>query len=387
MSTRQKTSFAALALLLVALGIVGYWLAPRTRPEAATQLEASLAQLGALPTAPAPFDPDHVPTKANFGYEPDAQAIAATLEMRSLRDLAPHLFGIDGHPVGDAEPVLLYRAHAKAYAAHYGRPFIVGRQGIGDCVSWGWAHGADHLLAVDLMLGKTGRWHDAATESIYGGSRVEARGRSSGGWGDGSYGGAAAKWVRDWGIIYRQPYAGADLTTYSAQRAKQWGNYGNGGQGDDGKLDAVAREHPVKTVALVTTFDEAAAAISSGYPIPVCSGQGFSSTRDQWGEAAPRGSWAHCMVFIGYRPDLSDQQIEHPPGSGNYVRGPPAGLLCLNSWGPSWIRGPKWPADQPDGSFWVDVATCTRMLRGRDSYAMSGYVGFPLRKLRHSEGW
>lgn len=165
-----------------------------------------------------------------------------------------------------------------------------------NCVSWGWAHGADVHLAVLWKLGVSSEWKPAATEAIYGGSRVEAEGVSFGGWSDGSYGGSAAKWVRDWGLLFRQPYEGVDLTKYSAQRAKQWGAYGNGGQGDNGKLDAVAKKHPVRHVALVTSFDEAAAAITSGYPVPVCSGQGFSKVRDQDGFARPSGSWAHCFL-------------------------------------------------------------------------------------------
>ena len=61
------------------------------------------------------------------------------------------------------------------------------------------------------------------------------------------------------------------------------------------------------------------------------------------------------------------------------------GLLCLNSWGPSWVSGPKWPPDQPDGSFWVEARVATRMLSGRDSFAVSGYEGFPYRPLDHGD--
>tara|TARA_R110000868_G_scaffold228799_2_gene481762 strand:- start:833 stop:1066 length:234 start_codon:yes stop_codon:yes gene_type:complete len=53
------------------------------------------------------------------------------------------------------------------------------------------------------------------------------------------------------------------------------------------------------------------------------------------------------------------------------------GLCCMNSWGPNWISGPK-RHNQPDGSGWVDAETCDRMLRVQpDSYAVSGFVGFP----------
>lgn len=302
------------------------------------------------------------------GYSPNPKAtreFLGTLRKPLFSQAAPHLF------TDSTEPVLLYRSLYKAHEAKYGKPWRVGRQGIGDCVSWGWAHGADVHLAVLWDLGLSSEWHMAATEAIYGGSRCEASGRSFAGFGDGSYGAAAATWVMGkkgvGGILFRQPYDGVDLSVYSASRAKDWGAYGCGGRNDGGKLDAIAFEHPIVDVALVRTFEEAAAAIASGYPVPVCSGQGFSSRRDEQGFARASGSWSHCMCFIGVR------------------HGERPGLLCLNSWGPDWISGPKWPDDQPDGSFWVDKSTVNSMLRGGDSFAVSGYKGFPYRKLDHGD--
>jgi hypothetical protein len=302
----------------------------------------------------------------NFGYRPNpvsTQQFLTTLNKPFLSQAGPELI-----KKAEANPRYLYRSLYKAYAATQGGThWVVGRQGIGDCVSWGWAHGADTHLAVLWELGLVSDWKLAATESIYGGSRVEARGVTRGGWSDGSYGSAAAKWVSKWGIVHRQPYEGLfDLTTYSSSRAKDWGNYGNGGQNDNGKLDEIAKSYPIKGVALCRNFEEAAAAIQSGYPIPVCSGQGFSSQRDQQGFCAPRGSWAHCMCFIGVRYDRP-------------------GLLCLNSWGPNWVSGPKHPEDMPDGSFWVDAKVVDRMLSGNDSFAVSGYEGFPHRNLNHGD--
>ena len=192
-------------------------------------------------------------------------------------------------------------------------------------------------------------------------------GLSRGGWSDGSYGAAAAKWLREYGLVFRQPYEAVDLSSYSARRAKDWGNYGNGGQSDNGQLDEEARKHPVRSVALVKNFEEAAAAIRSGYPVPVCSMVGFRMQRDADGFAQASGTWPHCMCFCGVR-------------AGNRP-----GLLCLNSWGPNWISGPKYPADMPEGSFWVDRKTVDRMLAQHDSFAVSGYDGFPFRKLDHSD--
>ena len=314
---------------------------------------------------------DHV--EKNYGYTPNPAGVAAF-----LAELDQPYFSEAGadalkHAKDEKRDTFLYRAGYKAHEALYNSPWVCPRQGIGDCVSFGWAYSAWISLAVDY---ETGRLSDPppliATESLYGGSRVEARNRpeGGGGWSDGSYGGAAARWCRDWGIVFREPVGGHDLTRYDKERAKSWGNWGNGGQGDGGKLDAIAKKHPAKHVALVRNFDEAAAAIQSGFAIAVCSMQGFSSTRDADGFAAPTAQWAHCMSLAAVRWQAN--------GS------PRDGILCVNSWG-KWNGGPKWPADQPDGSFWIDRNTIDRMLRGNDSFAVGSVDGFGWRDLHHGE--
>jgi hypothetical protein len=312
-----------------------------------------------------------------FGYTPDPEGVR-----RFLLELPQPLFRDAGaETVREAKGVdtFLYRAMLRAHQARYGKPFVVGRQGIGDCVSWGWAHGVYVSQSIDW---ETGRLAEPplmpATESIYGGSRVEARNKPGdgqspvGGWSDGSYGAAAARFVRDWGVIYREPIGGHDLTTYSSDRAKSWGAYGNGGQGDRGKLDTLAKKHPAKHVALVKTWAEAASAIEAGFAIPVASMQGFASTRDQQGYAAASGQWAHEMCFVAVRYKAN--------GS------PSDGLLCLNSWGPNWISGPTWPADMPAGSFWVRREVVERMLAQEDSFAVGSVEGFGWRDL-HNGNW
>lgn len=66
------------------------------------------------------------------------------------------------------------------------------------------------------------------------------------------------------------------------------------------------------------------------------------------------------------------------------VRWDRPGLLCINSWGAS-NTGARWPENMPDVvaecSFWVDAKIVDRMLAGRDSFAISGYDGFPPRAL------
>jgi len=291
-----------------------------------------------------------VAIKRHFGWQPDPAGVEAFLATQ------PHpVFGLAAHELigADDGEVLLYRPLLQLmpdWGPH--------NQGIGDCVSHGWGLGVDCLTAVEIVSRREPeRWvAEAATEAIYGGSRVEARGRKSAGFSDGSYGGAAAKWVKNWGILHRVHYDAQDLSQYSSRLAKSWGN-----SGVPDVLEPTAREHPVRTVSLVTSFDEAAAAIANGYPVPVCSGQGFSSKRDSEGFARASGSWAHCMLFWGVR------------------HGRRPGLLCQNSWG-KWNSGPRWPSDMPAGSFWVEAAVVDRMLRGRDSFAISNFEGFPARR-------
>lgn len=308
-----------------------------------------------------------VPSQSeNFGYTPNPEGV-----QEFLTELEQPLFAQAGaEAIREAKGVdtFLYRSLSRAHQARYGRPFVVGEQGIGDCVSWGWAHGVWISQAIDWELGKLPEPPLApATEAVYGGSRVEARNKpeGGGGWSDGSYGGAAARWVRDWGVVYREKVLEHDLTAYSPKRAKDWGNWGAGGKGDGGKLDAEAKKHPAKYVSLVRTWDEAAAAIESGYPVAVCSMQGFASVRDSDGFCKGSGTWAHCMCFVGVR------------------YGSRPGLLCLNSWGPSWVGGPRWPDDMPEGSFWVEKAVADRMLSGGDSFAVGSVDGFGFRDLHH----
>lgn len=310
------------------------------------------------------------PVESRFGYEPDPKATA-----EFLKELAQPFFaqaGADCIKQAKGKDTFLYRAANNVHKQLYGKEWVVVRQAIGDCVSHGWAHGCWISSCVAYELGELSEPPPmVCSESVYGGSRVEARGRKSGGWGDGSYGGAAAKFVKDWGVTFRLAYpqqdGGHDLTAYSGQLAKAWGNFGNGGDGDNGVFDNVAKRHPMRHVALVTNFEEAAAAIESGYCVPVCSGYGFSSRRDEDGFCRRQGSWAHCMCFVGVR------------------HGKRPGLLCLNSWGPSWVSGPKWPDDMPEGSFWVDAETASGMLGGRDSFAVGGIDGFKYRDLHHKE--
>lgn len=288
-----------------------------------------------------------------FGWHNDPKEVEMV-----LGTLDHPIFGAAAEEIQDsgAGKVALLHKAVENVVGHF--PNYVAQE-IGDCVSHGFRSCVDVLRCVEIAGGDRELWiAETATEPIYGGSRVEIGGGRLRG--DGSVGAWAAKWVSQYGILLRKEYGSADLSVYSGSRAKEWGR-----KGCPDELEAEAKQHPVKTVSLVTTYEEARDAIANGYPVAVCSMQGFASTRDSEGFAKARGSWAHCMAFIA-----ADDAHKRP------------GLLCLNSWGPSWITGPT-RHGQPAGSFWVDADVCDRMLDDEDSFALSSFVGFPSRKLDH----
>jgi hypothetical protein len=314
--------------------------------------------------------------RSNFGYIANP---AATREF--LGELEKPLFAqAAGEVIAQAkgQDTFLWRFADKAHRQVYGAPFGPWTQAIGDCTSFGWGMACYVALATDWVTGQVPEPPRLVSpEAIYGGSRCEARGVSFAGWSDGSYGAACARWCSGLkngtgGVLFRQPYPGlVDLTTYSGQRAKDWGAYGCGGKSDGGQLDKLANEHPAMGVALIKNFDEARASLESGIPIAVCGSLGFSSTRDADGFAARSGSWAHCQCLIACR----------------YADGPGKrdGVCVINSWGSSWQGGGKWPADQPDGSYWITREDCNALLSGNDSFAVAGVGGWRYRDLRHDQ--
>lgn len=308
-----------------------------------------------------------------LGYEPNpagTREFLSELDQPMFRDAGEEVIkkarGID---------TFLYRPMYKAHLARYGKEWAPGNQGsVGSCVGWGFSQAAYCSLCVAWNEGEV---PDppllTSATSCYSGSRVEARGKpeGTGGYRDGSYGGAAAKWLSQWGLIFRENVGGHDLTNYSVSRCKDWGHWGNGGEGDNGRLDAIAKRHPALHVALVTDFDAAAASIESGFPVAICSGVGFQRTRREGGWCDRQGSWSHCMYACSVRYKKNGSEDD--------------GLLIVNSWG-SYVGGPKWPEDQPDGSFWATRDVVDEMLgRWRDSFAIGSVQGFPYRDLHHEE--
>jgi hypothetical protein len=295
-----------------------------------------------------------VPAGYATGWTFDAETVAANLDREKTLQFGDTPAGKAA--LGD-EDVFLWEAVRKVN--NRGPPWYpnVNQGTVGSCVGAGNKHGCDVVQATAIINGSRAVWKPASVEAIYGGSRVEVGGGKIRG--DGSVGAWAAKWLSDrGGMLPMEKIGNHDLTTYSPERAREWGRTG---VPDD--LEAKAKEHPVKGAALVRSWADVKRAISQGYPVPVCSDQGFTMTRDADGFAKPSGSWAHCMCLIGIR------------------GGSRPGAFCLNSWGDKAHTGPVWPPDAPVAGFWIDAAVVDRMVRQGDSFALSDVVGFPKRRL------
>jgi hypothetical protein len=230
------------------------------------------------------------------------------------------------------------------------------QKSVGSCVAFGTTSAIEHLLCVQIANGSSEEYRDLAQEVIYGGSRVEiGHGAIRG---DGSIGAWAAKFATQYGVIARGQYGSNDLRNYDETRCRE---YGRRGVPDD--LEPLAKQHPVKSASNVRSWDECRAAIRNGYPIAVCSSQGFTMKRDADGFCRASGTWAHCMAIVGIR------------------GGPRPGAFLLNSWGPDAHTGPRGLGDPSPAGFWADANVVDRMLKQGDSWAFSDAVGFPARKL------
>ena len=257
-------------------------------------------------------------------------------------------------------------------------------QGIGDCVSWGWELAGTHSLAIDIKInGVNIDWPGVlATEPLYGLMRVEALGKRSGGWQDGAFGAAGAKAVVNYGYLARHDYSTQtgnpehDLRKYEGKKAKNWGNYGCGGENDKGKLDEIAKRYPCKEAIRVKGIQDGIKFLEAGYPIAVCSDVGFEGSRDRNGFKRARGTWYHCMEFFGVKYN---------------ERGEAVAVANAQSWGNSeGLDNAAEFATHPEVakcSWWIDLPTANRMLSQGDSYAVTGINGFKPRVIDWLSGW
>lgn len=294
------------------------------------------------------------PEWASFGWVNDPVAVQAVVDTLPYKDFSETpAFGFLSEDMPDH--VYLWEAAIEATGKLL-PPFSQGQ--VGSCVSFGTNRAIEYTMCVEIVKEKNEEFHHIVQEITYGGSRVEVGNGNLRG--DGSIGAWAAKFVKDWGVVARGKYNNFDLSTYSEARCREFGR-----TGVPADLEAEARKHPVKETVMVTTWDQAKKALVQGYGLAICSGQGFSMTRDANGIAAARGSWAHCMCLCGY----------------TTINGKEYGRID-NSWGPNAHTGPVGPGNPGPEGFYAAASVIEGMLKEKDSFAFSCVEGFPLRKIR-----
>ena len=269
-----------------------------------------------------------------------------------LGELPHPLFGAAAYKLdgsGDNKlslPVLSYIE----YAGH--DIFAKDPQTTGDCVSHGSKSAASISSSVEVHIKKEPeRWVPLATEAIYG-----ARGHS----GQGMDPARASRFVNEFGLVARGKYGQIDLSVYDASYGIKWGR-----RGVPPSIKKVASEHPVRTVSLITSVEEARDALGNGYGLHIGSGVGFVSKRDSEGFCRESRGWNHDMCVAGCQ----------------FERDRRPGFLLANSWG-TWVSGGHPNGYKiPPGCFLADVEVFAKMLRSRGCWAFSNVDGFPAQTL------
>lgn len=294
------------------------------------------------------------PRQLLFGWEPDHVSLGQYI----TRTHKPFLKQSNARikDSGKGKKAFLHRALETVTKSKY----VPHDQKAPDCVGQAFALGVDMLSAVQIALKRFPEWWiaKAAVEPIYGGSRNEIGGGLRGA---GSRGHWAAEWLVRYGVLLRKQYPGGyDFTVYSGDKSNEMGR-----EGVPDDLEPFCKLHPVKKVAICTSYADLCDCLYNGSPVVVCSNVGFGNTnrklyRDKEGflEESRWYSWYHAMLFAGY-----DDTYSRP------------GALCFNSWGEEYIAGPT--REQPPSTFWIDAGTVDKMLEQGDSFALSSYIGFP----------
>lgn len=299
------------------------------------------------------------------GWVNDSEAVTEVLNdwaakgmPTRFKDAAPRLMtGVDD------TPVFFWQGEEKVLGK---RLDVWNQNPVGSCVGFGFTRAAQNLLLWEIASGEPETWPNAelAPEVTYGGSRVEIGGGRIRG--DGSVGAWAAKFLMDYGLVVRGKYGTLDITSYNADTCRRLGR-----EGIPPDVETIARVHPVRAAAMVTTRAEVWAAIGGGKPIAVCSDQGFSMSLGSDGYCNTEGEWAHCMQICG--------RFIHPRRGKSYVIG--------NSWA-NYLRdmgtdveyiaedGTTKKFRLPIGAFCTTEDVVARMVAQRDSFALAGVTGW-----------
>lgn len=229
----------------------------------------------------------------------------------------------------------------------------------GDCTVHGTAHAAAIDYGNDALFGETKYKGRLCCENIY-----RSRGFSGDGWSCESpcqYIGPDGAGGLLWRQVWSSGSESVDLSKYNSS----W--EGNGRAGVPAWMEAESKKNKVKWVIPITNPQLYRDALSIGFGINVCSGQGFSSNTDENGLANAQGSWSHSMAHTG----CDDRDWAHQK-YGDMIGG------IQQSWG-KWNSQNGKPPESPDmpiGMFYAKMSVIANRMLGDDSFALCSVYGW-----------
>lgn len=306
--------------------------------------------------------------KPQFGWIPPPKRTPEQTAFHEATVKAMPRFRVRGRWQMERRRYALWEAPKKLFGRHL--KYIW--QQTGSCVGAGGCNMLMTLMAVEIAV--KGEWEEFLTPwwlYTYGISRWLS---GSNGPGEGSFGSAWAKAIKEYGIFQHDPPGMPDLPDF--QESEGWLVQPSSVEmtwsaGDQIKEEwkKLGRQHPVRTVAQMRSADDCLEALANGYPITQASMFGFSPmvpriTGDppvhlaEWND-----EWSH-QTYV-------DEVWDHPT------------LGLLFRWGNNWgskIHGNP-TGEEPPGGTYIKHRTMDQLCKDRNSevYAFSSYDGFPAR--------
>ena len=231
---------------------------------------------------------------------------------------------------------------------------------VGSCVAVATGGGVDQTKITEIANGERSEFKAlTCSEAIYYGARVVmGKNRIRG---DGASTALAIKYIVEYGTIARGKYGNIDITEYSVDRCRKWGQ----NSGFPKNLETISKDYKIQQYSRVTSYEMIRDSIANNCPVIVGSSSGFSNTCNNDGIARQNTTWHHCMRMIGIR---ADKEL----------------ILVDNTWGPNWNSMPVRKYNEPRGSFWITADDADRMAKS-DAWSISAHEGYPLKV--NSEVW
>jgi hypothetical protein len=174
----------------------------------------------------------------------------------------------------------------------------------------------------------------------------------------------ALRWaMTDGGIVLRKKYPQVDLESYNVAFEK------NGRAGTPDWLEEEGKKHQIRNVTRPRGHEQSRDYIAIGCCLGICSGLGFSSSRDENGFSRRQGGWAHSWHVCGYDDRATTKQKYGFPLA-----------LAGHRWA-KWNSGGRrimgTQLDIPEGYWWFDA----RLLDSCWISACNSVNGWPAKKL------